>query len=148
MAGVHFVFNDFIKLLDLNIGLSKRLDENRAESFTLLYCDFSGLSAEVVATSLQNILRDSDSIANYGSDYFFTLPYTDKYGASIVSNMFSEFFAKDLNSSMVSYPKDGETSRALLEELRDAAIVAYKNELLCLDSFLVYKQDDLAHFIK
>ena len=39
MAGVHFTFDNFKQLLDLSIGLVQRLDENRAESFTLLYCD-------------------------------------------------------------------------------------------------------------
>lgn len=84
MAGIHFTFNDFKQLLALNIGISDRLDENRAESFTLLYCDFSGISQEVVDSSLREILRTSDSIVNHESDYFFVLPYTDKYGAEIV----------------------------------------------------------------
>ena len=31
MAGIHFSFEDFKQLLALNIGISDRLDENRAE---------------------------------------------------------------------------------------------------------------------
>lgn len=71
MAGIHFSFDNFEQLLALNMGISDRLDENRAESFTLLYCDFSTLSAEVVSASLEQILRTSDSIVNHEGDYFF-----------------------------------------------------------------------------
>jgi hypothetical protein len=102
MAGVHFQFDDFKQLLRLNIGISQRLDENRAESFTLLYCDFSQISKEVITNSLENILRNSDSIANHESDYFFVLPYTDKYGAEIVKKMFDQFFADFVNSFLLS----------------------------------------------
>jgi hypothetical protein len=138
MAGVHFAFDDFKQLLDLNIGIAQRLDESRAESFTLLYCDFSTVSEGVIKNSLQQVLRNSDSIVNDKSDYFFVLPYTDKYGAAIVKNMFVEFFARDLDSCMVSYPRDGEKSEALIEELRDIVNRTYKNDLRCLDSFNPY----------
>ncbi|QOY52147.1 hypothetical protein [Candidatus Sulfurimonas baltica] len=139
MAGVHFGFDNFKQLLELNIGISERLDESRSESFTLLYCDFSTVSKEVIKSSLESVLRTSDAIVNNESDYFFVLPYTDKYGAEIVKNMFIEFFARDLDSSKVSYPKDGETPQQLLEELRDMVSVTYKNELRCLDKFIQYR---------
>ncbi len=135
MAGVHFSFDNFKNLVDLNIGISDRLDENRAESFTLLYCDFSGITQEVVDASLLEILRSSDSIANYEGDYFFVLPYTDKYGAEIVKKMFDEFFAKHLDSFLLSYPVDGETSKEILENLQDSVSTFFKKELHCLDRF-------------
>ncbi|OHD98191.1 MAG: hypothetical protein A3E21_07630 [Sulfurimonas sp. RIFCSPHIGHO2_12_FULL_36_9] len=138
MAGIHFGFDNFRQLLDLSIGLAQRLDENRAESFTLLYCDFSTVKQSVIDSSLEQILRNSDSIVSNESDYFFVLPYTDKYGANIVKNMFVEFFAKDLNSFMVSYPVDGEKSAVLISELRDIVGATYKNDLRCLDSFNPY----------
>lgn len=139
MAGIHFGFDNFQQLIELNIGISERLDENRSESFTLLYCDFSTVDKEVIDSSLEQVLRTSDSIANSGSDYFFVLPYTDKYGAEIVKSMFSEFFARDLDSHIVSYPKDGENPRALFEELRDVVSTTYKNDLSCLDQFIHYR---------
>jgi len=135
MAGIHFSFENFEQLMELNIGISNRLDENRAESFTLLYCDFDGLPPEVVDSSLKNILRTSDSIVNDGSDYFFVLPYTDKYGAEIVKKMFDEFFAKFLNSFLLSYPADGETPREILSSMQDSVSTFYKDDLHCLDRF-------------
>lgn len=138
MAGIHFGFDNFRQLLDLSIGLAQRLDENRAESFTLLYCDFSAFNQSVIDSSLEQILRNSDTIVNSNSDYFFVLPYTDKYGAGIVKNMFVEFFAKDLNSFMVSYPVDGEKSGSLVNELRDNVGLKHKIDLRCLDSFNLY----------
>ena len=139
MAGVHFGFDNFKQLLDLNIGIADRLDENRAESFTILYCDFSTVKENIITSSLQQVLRTSDSIVNSGGDYFFVLPYTDKYGADIVKNMFVEFFAKDLDSYMVSYPRDGEKTEILVEELADIVSATYKNDLNCLNSIIKYK---------
>jgi hypothetical protein len=133
MAGVHFSFDNFKQLLQLNMGISDRLDENRAESFTLLYCDFSGIDEDVIKTSLEGTLRTSDSIVNDGSDYFFVLPYTDKYGAEVVKTMFDDFFAKYLNAFILSYPVDGETPKAILENLQDSVSTFYKKDLHCLD---------------
>ena len=135
MAGIHFTFDNFEQLLNLNIGISDRLDENRAESFTLLYCDFEGIAPSVVDASLQEILRSSDSIVNDEGNYFFVLPYTDKYGADIVKKMFDEFFAKYLNTFMLSYPADGEKSQILLSNLQDSTSTFLKKDLHCLDQF-------------
>ena len=133
MAGVHFTFDNFKQLLNLTVGIAQRLDENRSESFTLLYCDFSTISQETVDNSLESVLRNSDSIVHYGSDYFFVLPYTDKYGASIVKKMFIEFFVRNLDSFAVSYPVDGEDSQALVEKLRYSVKSSYGSDLKCLE---------------
>ncbi|MFA6196159.1 MAG: hypothetical protein WC656_05920 [Sulfurimonas sp.] len=135
MAGIHFQFDDFKQLLRLNIGLSQRLDENRAESFTLLYCDFSQIPKEVIDSSLEVILRNSDSIVNYESDYFFILPYTDKYGAEIVKKMFDQFFADFVKSFLLSYPVDGENAEDILGAMQDSVLTFWKEELHCLDRF-------------
>ena len=135
MAGIHFGFDNFKQLLDLNIGISDRLDENRAESFTLLYCDFSNVASEVIDSCLEEILRTSDAIVNDGTDYFFVLPYTDKYGAEIVKKMFDDFFAKFLNSFLLSYPVDGETAEELLSNMQDSVSTFFKDDLRCLDRF-------------
>ena len=135
MAGIHFTFDNFKQLMRLNIGISDRLDENRAESFTLLYCSFDGISSEVINSSLGEILRTSDSIVNNGTDYFFVLPYTDKYGADIVKKMFDEFFAKYLNAFMLSYPADGETPEEIFGNMQDSVSMFLKRDLHCLDRF-------------
>jgi hypothetical protein len=135
MAGVHFSFNNFEALLHLSMGIAQRLDESRAESFTLLYCDFSSVSKDVIGMSLEQVLRNSDAISSHEGDYFFVLPYTDKFGADIVKNMFCDFFAKDIPSCTVSYPKDGETSKTLLQELQDVVSSSYDNNLDCLNQF-------------
>ena len=135
MAGIHFSFDNFKQLLHLNMGISDRLDENRAESFTLLYCNFEGIDLSVIDASLEEILRTSDSIVNHETDYFFVLPYTDKYGADIVKKMFDEFFAKYLDSFMLSYPADGETPEVIFGNMQDSASTFLKKDLHCLDKF-------------
>ncbi|MBL4730182.1 MAG: hypothetical protein JKY28_02135 [Sulfurimonas sp.] len=135
MAGIHFSFGEFKQLLSLNMGISDRLDENRAESFTLVYCNFEGIEQELIDNSLESILRTSDSVVNHGKDYFFVLPYTDKYGADIVKKMFDELFAKYLESFMLSYPADGENPEELLSSLQDSANFFLKDDLHCLDQF-------------
>lgn len=120
MAGVHFSFDNFEQLIALNIGIADRLDENRAERFTVLYCDFSGLDPRVVAESLAGVLRTSDSVVNYGPDYYLVLPYTDQYGAVSVRDILEEFFDRTLPSTMVSYPADGDTAKALMKTIQEA----------------------------
>jgi hypothetical protein len=136
MAGIHFSFDNFEQLLTLNMGIADRLDENRAESFTLLYCRFDNVNSNEIAKSLVEILRNSDSIVHDGDDYFFVLPYTDKYGAEIVKNMFDEFFGRYLNSVFLSYPVDGDTAKELLLTLQDNVDYYFKYNLECLDSIL------------
>jgi len=133
MAGVHFSFYDFHSLLLLNMGIAERLDENRKESFTLLYCDFSGLSKEVITQSLEQVLRNSDSIVHYDEHYFFVLPYTDKYGSMIVKEMFEEFFDTQIPSSEVSYPVDGESPGELFETLHAQVYSLHGTDLDFLD---------------
>jgi len=135
MAGIHFSFDNFKELLSLNMGISDRLDENRAESFTLLYCNFDGIATEVIDASLTEILRTSDAIVNDGTDYFFVLPYTDKYGGDIVKKMFDEFFAKYLDAFLLSYPADGEDATSLMSNMQDSTSTFLKHDLHCLDRF-------------
>jgi len=135
MAGIHFTFDNFKQLMRLNIGIANRLDENRAESFTLLYCNFDGVPSDVIDSSLEEILRTSDSIVNNEKDYFFVLPYTDKYGADIVKKMFDDFFAKYLDSFLLSYPADGETAEEIFGNMQDSVSIFLKKELHCLDRF-------------
>jgi len=135
MAGVSFSFNDFTSLIQLNIGMSDRIDENRAESFTLLYCDFTEVDQAVINSSLKQVLRTSDAIVTHNGHYFFVLPYTDKYGAVTVKNMFEEFFDHYVPSTEVSYPSDGDTPAELLQELQLQAKNNLDTELLFLDRF-------------
>jgi len=133
MAGVHFKYSDFRQLIKLNIGIAGRLDENRAESLTLLYCDFSKFDKEEIKNSLESILRNSDSIVNHKKDYYFVLPYTDKYGADIVKTMFEEHFNKKISNFLVSYPVDGEDSSELIEFLQSSVKKFCKNDISYLD---------------
>ena len=133
MAGIHFSFENFKQLLDLHIGIASRLDENRAESFSLLYCDFSEIEDDAVKSALREVLRTSDSITNYGKDYYFVLPYTDKYGTDIVKKLFDNYFAKFLNTFVISYPVDGETSDEMIAVLQNSAKMFCKKDLEYLD---------------
>lgn len=137
--GVHFLFEDIEQLLALHIGISDRIDENRSESFTLLYCDFTDVDITVIQTILEQALRGSDCIVNFGKEYFFILTHTDKYGAQIVHKMFEEFFTTQINSYAVSYPGDGESPKSLLTELQNSVSRIYKNDLKFLD-YIVYRE--------
>jgi len=134
MAGVSFSFIDFPGLIQLNMGIAQRLDENRAESFTLVFCDFSDVESDIISECLDNILRTSDAIVHYDKYYFFLLPYTDKYGGTIVKNMFEEFFNIYIRSAAVSYPINGENPQELLEALQAKTHKDHSIYLECLDS--------------
>lgn len=134
MAGVSFSFIDFPGLIRLNMGIAQRLDENRAESFTLVFCDFSDIDSEIISECLDNILRTSDAIVHYDKYYFFLLPYTDKYGGTIVKNMFEEFFNVYIRSAAASYPINGENPQELLEALQANTYKDHNIYLECLDN--------------
>ncbi|WP_295054726.1 hypothetical protein [Sulfuricurvum sp.] len=134
MAGVMFSFYNFASLIDLNIGISDRLDENRSESFTLLFCDFSTIPQSLVESNLQSLLRTSDSIVHWEHYYFFVMPYTDRYGCAIVKKMIEELFQKSIPSATVCYPSDGENPAELFESLHAEAKKLHKIDLDCLYS--------------
>jgi len=136
MAGVHFNYDSFKQLLRLSIGIAGRLDENRAESLTLLYCDFTDINNADIENSLQEVLRNSDSIVNYGNDFYFVLPYTDKYGAEIVKKMFSDFFDKEFAHLLVSYPVDGEDAEELMDFLQNSVEKFCKKDITYLDALV------------
>ncbi|MDD5053282.1 MAG: hypothetical protein PHO27_11170 [Sulfuricurvum sp.] len=121
MAGVMFSFLNFSALVDLNIGISDRLDENRSESFTVLFCDFSNIEQTLIDANLPSLLRTSDSIVCYEQYYFFVMPYTDRYGTGIVKRMIEELFATPIPSAAVCYPSNGENSSELFESLYQEA---------------------------
>lgn len=133
MAGVKFPFKDIVPLLNLSIGLAKRVDENRAESMTVLYCNFSDFPQELIMASLGQILRSSDAILSYENHYFFILQYTDKYGATMVKDMFEEFFATYIESWLTSYPIDGDNAYELIEDLQTNVSSKLSIDLLFLD---------------
>lgn len=132
MAGVAFSFYNFTALVDLNIGIAKRLDENRSESFTLLFCDFSGISKELIDTNLPSLLRTSDSIVHYEEYYFFVMPYTDRYGCGIVRRMIDDLFASPIPSVSVCYPVNGENTTELFESLQVETKKVHGINLECL----------------
>lgn len=132
MAGVSFSYDNFVALINLNIGIANRLDENRSESFTVLFCDFSGSSQNTIDTNLPNLLRTSDSIVHSNDYYFFVMPYTDRYGTGIVKRMFEEMFAKSIPSCAVCYPSNGENAQELFEALHVEAKKMHRIDLDCL----------------
>ncbi|MFA5216655.1 hypothetical protein [Sulfuricurvum sp.] len=134
MAGVMFSFYNFSSLIELNIGISNRLDENRSESFTILFCDFSGTSQSSIDTNLPSLLRTSDSIIHYEQYYFFVMPYTDRFGTGIVKRMIEEVFATPIPSAAVCYPSNGENAAELLESLHAEAKKIHHIDLDCLYS--------------
>jgi len=134
MAGVSFSFFNFSALIQLNIGIADRLDENRSENFAILFCDFSKVAPDTIETNLESLLRTSDSIVHYENYYFFILPYTDRYGTGIVKRMVEELFSTSIPSSAVCYPINGENPSELLESLHSEVKKMHKIDLDCLYS--------------
>jgi hypothetical protein len=132
MAGVTFSYDNFKALLDLNIGMASRLDENRSESFTVLFCDFLGMEIDVIENHLSELLRSSDSMVSHGSYYFFVMPYTDRHGTGIVKRVFDEVFSTMIRSCTACYPINGENSMELLDALYTEAKKTHNISLDCL----------------
>lgn len=134
MGGVMFSFYNFSALVDLNIGIANRLDENRSESFSVMFCDFSGFSAELVEANLSTLFRTSDAMVHFDHYYFFVMPYTDRYGTGMVKRMIEELFSASIPSAAVCYPADGENPLELFEALHAEAKKTHRIDLDCLYS--------------
>lgn len=134
MAGVSFSFFNFSALIQLNIGIADRLDDNRSENFAIVFCDLSKIEHNTIEANLENLLRTSDSIVHYENYYFFILPYTDRYGTKIVTKMVEELFSAPIPSSAVCYPINGENPLELLESLHAEVKKMHQIDLDCLYS--------------
>ena len=131
--GVPFSFYNFTGLVDLQRGIVERLDDAHLEAFTILYCDFGGLDKSKIDESLKQVVRSSDSYVHNDNAYFFILYQTDKYGATVVANMFEEFFGKYLKHDVVSFPRDGESAQDLFDALQASVKKKLDIDLECLD---------------
>lgn len=131
--GVPFSFYNFSGLVDLQRGIAERLDESRLEAFSILYCDFTDLDKSKISDSLEQVIRSSDAYVHNDNAYFFILYQTDKYGASVVANMFEEFFGASVKHEIVSFPRDGETAQELFDAIQANAKKNHDIDLECLD---------------
>jgi len=130
---VPFSFYNFTGLVDLHRGISERQNESHVESFTILFCDFSGQDKSKIDDSLQQVVRHSDAYVHNNNYYFFVLYQTDKHGAGIVKNMFEEFFGTDIQHDCVSFPRDGDTAQELFDALQASVKKKLNLYLECLD---------------
>jgi len=130
---VPFSFYNFSGLVDLHRGIVERLDDAHLEAFSILYCDFEGLDKSKIDESLQQVVRSSDSYVHNDNAYFFVLYQTDSYGATVVANMFEEFFAQYIKHEVVSYPRNGETAQELFDSLQASVKKKLNIDLECLD---------------
>ena len=130
---VPFSFYNFSGLIDLHRGIVERLDDAHLEAFSILYCDFEGLDKSKVDESLTQVVRSSDSYVHNDNAFFFVLYQTDKYGATVVANMFEEFFARYIKHVVVSFPRDGETAQELFDSLQATVKKRLNVDLECLD---------------
>jgi len=131
--GIHFSFYNFTGLIDLQRGIVDRTDDNRLEAFSILYCNFSNFSKEKVEESLSQVLRSSDSYVHNNHDYFFVLYQTDAYGATIVANMFEDFFGEPIKHDIITYPKDAESAQELFDAMQASVKKKFNIDLECLD---------------
>lgn len=131
--GIPFSFYNFTSLIDLQKGIVDRLGDSHIEAFSVLFCDFGDLDKSKIQDSLDHVLRSSDSYVHNDNFYFFILYQTDKYGATVVKNMFEEFFSTPIRHEVVSFPRDGENAQELFDALQAGAKKKLGIDLECLD---------------
>ncbi len=134
MSAVMFSFYNLSSLIQLNIGLSDRLNENRSESFAIMFFDFSDVAVADAETKLTPLLRSSDSIVHFDHFFFVVMPYTDRYGAGIVKRIVEDAFGAAIRTSTLCYPANGENALELLEALHADVKKTHGLDLDCLYS--------------
>jgi len=131
--GVPFSFYNFTGLVDLQRGIVERQDDSRLEAFSILYCDFKAIEQQKIKESLDQVLRSSDAYVHNDHNYFFILYQTDKYGATVVANMFEEFFGEYIGHDIVTHPRNGETAQDLFDAMQAGVKKKLNIDLECLD---------------
>lgn len=107
MSGIYFDKVSFESLIKHHAGVVDRYDFESQNEFSVICFEAKDKAQEIIKRALSKILRQSDAISSNGDKYYLLLPHTDSSGASVIMKNISDFLGEEIQSVVVSYPKDG-----------------------------------------
>lgn len=119
MSSITFSKINLPNLIDHHIALLERFGIKEEAPFSLIFFSLHERKEIDNLEIFQRILRKTDALFNYKSDYVVMLTGTDWNGATDLLSGIQQFLDQEAYDTIVTFPEDGETSEALIAKLRE-----------------------------
>ena len=119
MSSITFSKINLPNLIDHHIALLERFGIKEEAPFSLIFFSLHERKEIDNLAIFQRILRKTDALFNYKSDYVVMLTGTDWNGATDLLSGIQQFLDQEAYDTIVTFPEDGETSEALIAKLRE-----------------------------
>lgn len=119
MSSITFSKINLANLIDHHIALLERFGIKDEAPFSLIFFSLNDQKEIDNLEIFQKILRRTDALFNHDSDYVVMLTGTDWNGATELLSGIQQFLDQEPLDNIVTYPEDGENSKALIKKLRE-----------------------------
>lgn len=119
MSSITFSKINLPNLIDHHIALLERFGIKEEAPFSLIFFSLHDRKEIDNLEIFQRILRKTDALFSYKSDYVVMLTGTDWNGATDLLSGIQEFLDQKAYDNIVTFPEDGENSGALIAKLRE-----------------------------
>ncbi len=119
MPGITFSQINLANFIDHHIALLERFGIKDESPFALIFFSLDDRKEIDSLEMFQRILRRTDAIFSYANHYVVMLTGTDWNGATEVLSGIQEFLDQPPYDNIVTYPEDGNDSKALLHKLQE-----------------------------
>lgn len=130
MAAKRFLSDDFLSIIDLEISIIERYNENA--KLSLIY--FRLPDRQEYDEIFERILRQTDAFIQEEEHFIAILYHTDTSGAAELLAGVQNFLDEKPLDMIVTYPKDGHNAKDLLSKLNEDIHEYYGLSLKCLQS--------------
>ena len=119
MSSITFSKINLPNLIDHHIALLDRFGIREEAPFSLIFFTLPDRKEIDNLEIFQRILRKTDALFSYKSDYVVMLTGTDWNGATDLLSGIQQFLDQEAYDNIVTFPEDGESSATLIAKLRD-----------------------------
>ncbi|MDQ1339888.1 MAG: hypothetical protein QG567_1044 [Campylobacterota bacterium] len=118
MAVVMFPIDNFYRFMEREIARILRYDTQKKEKISIVFLKAPEDIRDSIINVLKNNLRKSDVMFEDDGYIFLVLSNTGRMGSLQIDEIMKEFFSRNIDCSIASYPEDGDTLEELLEILK------------------------------
>jgi len=121
---------DILKsIIDHQIAMINRFDQNSIEEFSLLFIKLDHIMELEIKKMVQIIFRDSDLIFEYENNYIILLPKTNWNNSIKILQGLQEFLSQNYKESIITFPDDGKSTNELLNRFKNLVKKNYNIDL-------------------
>jgi len=121
---------DILKsIIDHQIAMINRFDQNSIEEFSLLFIKLDHIMELEIKKMVQIIFRDSDLIFEYENNYIILLPKTNWNNSIKILQGLQEFLSQNYKESIITFPDDGKSTDELLNRFKNLVKKNYNIDL-------------------